>query len=153
MTSQASARHQARRAYDTSGSVGDTRASQSIIKGPENVTSSVGEPRSVPRAAAVSTRRYASPTRSTVSNTALTSASQLSAPAHLSYPHPSPNVRTGSPPYQPSEASVPFLPSRGPPAYPDFVSLQGTAFLQLQYALAGLKDAFRWDHVIQMVAS
>ena len=150
MTSQTSARRQARRVHDTSGSIDGTRASQSIVKGPESVVSSVGEPRSVPRVAApASTRRYASPTRGTVSNAALTSTGQLSAATHP----PPPNVRTGSPQYQLSEASVPFLPSRGPPAYPDFLSLQETAILQLRYACAGLKDAFRWDHVIQMVIS
>jgi hypothetical protein len=74
MTSQTSARRQVRRVHDTSGSIDGTRASQSIVKGPESVVSGVGEPRSIPRAAApASTRRYASPTRSTVSNAAMTS--------------------------------------------------------------------------------
>lgn len=150
MTSQTSARRQVRRVHDTSGSIDGTRASQSSVKGPESVVSGVGEPRLVPRAAApASARRYASPTRGTVSNAALTSTSQLSS---ATYPPP-PNVHTGSPQYQPSEASVPLLSSRGPPAYPDFLSLQETALLQLRYAYAGLKDAFRWDHVIQMVTS
>ena len=150
MTSQTSARRQLRRVHDTSGSIDGTRASQGIIKAPESVVSGVDEPRSIPRAAAPSTRRYASPARSTDSNAALTSTGQLSAAAHP--PH-SPNVHTGSPQLQLSEASVPSLLSRGPPAYPDFLSLQETALLQLWYACAGLKDAFRWDHVIQMVTS
>ena len=150
MTSQTPARRQVRRVHDTSGSIDGTRASQSSVKAPESVVSGVGEPRSIPRAAAPSTRRYASPARSTVSNAALTSTGQLSAATH---PPALPNVRTGSPQYQLSESSVPLLPSRGRPAYPDFLSLQETALLQLWYACAGLKDAFRWDHVIQMVAS
>ena len=152
MTSQTSARRQPRRVHDTSGSIDGTRASQGILKAPESVVSGVDEPRSIPRAAAPSTRRYASPApaRSTDSNAALTSTGQLSAAAHP--PH-SPNVRTGFPQLQLSEASVPSLLSRGPPAYPDFLSLQETALLQLWYACAGLKDAFRWDHVIQMVTS
>lgn len=154
MTSQTPARRQVRRVHDISGSIGDIRGGQSTIKGPESVVSGVREPRSIPRAAPLaSTRRYASPTRSTVSTAALTSTSHLSAPAHSSYPPPSPDVRTRSPQYQLPDPSVPLLSSRGPPAYPDFLSLQETALLQLQYAFAGLKDAFRWDHVIQMVTS
>jgi len=153
MTSQTSGRRQVRRVHDTSGSIGDSRASQSTIKGPESVVSGVGEPQSIPRAAAAaSTRRYASPTRSTVSTAALTSTNQLSAPGYSPY-LPPPDVHTGSSQYQLSDASVSLLSSRRPPAYPDFLSLQETALLQLQYAFAGLKDAFRWDHVIQMVTS
>ena len=154
MTSQTSARRQVRRVHDTPGSIGDINASQGTIKGPESIVSGVGEPRSIPRAAAsASTRRYASPTRSNVSTAALTPTGQLSALAHSSYPPPTRGVHTGPPQYQPSDASVPLLSSRGPPAYPDFLSLQETALLQLQYAVAGLKDAFRWNHVIQMVSS
>jgi len=152
MSSQTSARRQVRHVYDTSGSIDGARASQTTVKGPESVVSGLGEPRPIPRAAALaSTRGYASPTRSTTSNAALTSITgQLSATTH---PHLSANVRSGPPQYPLSEASVPLLPNRGPPAYPDFLSLQETALLQLQYACAGLKDAFRWDHVVQMVTS
>lgn len=154
MASQAPARRQERRVYDTSGSISDIRASQSIIKGPESVVSGAGEPQLIPRATAPNpTRRYASPARSTVSSAAPTSTGRLSVATHSSHPPPSPNVRTGSPHYQLSEVSVPLLSKKGPPAYPDFLSLQETALLQLQYAFAGLKDAFRWDRVIQMVTS
>jgi hypothetical protein len=136
MTSQTPARHQVRHVHDIPGSISDIRASQSTIKGPESVVSGMGD---APRAAA--------PASIARSNT-----SQYSAAAYSSLPPP-PTVRTGFPQYQRSEAAASLLSNRGPPAYPDFLSLQETVLLQLQYAFAGLKDGFRWDYVIQMVTS
>jgi hypothetical protein len=37
--------------------------------------------------------------------------------------------------------------------YPEFISLFETAALQLIWALAGLRDAFRWDRVVSLLVT